>query len=226
MRSKHIRLLVISLLLLSQGIALAWDGKWTDGKSGQDYIYDKEDSTGKAGSDPPQTFPAPPLRDYANVDPEELDDYKRHKDYTPYALLRIPQALHYEGTVIPSGYYQVKAGNWGGGSLNHSLNTPVSGSLSNPANTARVYQNPSAASNTQASPQATDPHFPMQRVFVIKHLGNVVAVVPIHQIKPYNPKKQDKIKVRRHALAWIEMEDRQPVLKFYNHHWLYITHFQ
>jgi hypothetical protein len=200
--------------LLGALVAHGWDGQWTDGKSGQDYLYDKDDSTGKAGTEEPaQVFLIPPPRDYMNVDPEELDDYfkQRKKDYSPYALLRLPQAIRYEGVTIPKGYYEVKAGEWGDGSPNIRLNAPQQLPPLQPQSTGKTNQSSSKP-------------LPGQRVLIIKRLGNVIAVVPIHEIRFYKPPRKDKIPKR--ALAWLETEERQPVLKYYEKHWIFSTRFQ
>lgn len=98
----------------------AWDGNWIDAPSG-DYLYDSEDSTGKAGFSPdPQTYFEAAPRKFEDVDPEELSEYfgkHRRPDYSPYALLRLTQTLHYGADItLPLGYYLVKAGDAGDGS--------------------------------------------------------------------------------------------------------------
>lgn len=224
------------LLLCLMPLAQAWDGDWTDGRSGQDYIYDSENSTGKAGSDPPQTFLTPPTRDYLNVDPKELDDYFSHrkKDYSPYALLRLTQTLYYGDTSISPGYYQVKIGLWGEGSPTHNL--PVPPAVLKPPVTASAPRVPVEQSESthlpsnreKAKPTAqlkpiSPKKLPRQRVFIFKKLGNVVAVVPIHEVTIYKPTR--KKKAPRHSLAWLEVENRQPVLKYYGKPWLFSTVF-
>lgn len=95
----------------------------------------------------------------------------------------------------------------------------------------------------------------MPRVFIIKKQSKVIAVVPIHHAQTYLPisekklienpfKKEKKSKkplspeqikeadtalkkrIPANALAWVEMEERRPVLKFYYRHMLYSTTFQ
>lgn len=224
-------------LLAACGFAWAWDGDWTDGKSGQAYIYDPDNSTGRAGSDPPQTFLTPPDRDYRNADPKELDDYfaQRKKDYSPYALLRLTQALRYKATTLPPGYYQVKIGLLGEGSPQEneqSLENPVAtlGPVLPPIQVTSAASTPSAEAPSQAGSQQSPKlkqipsnKVPPQRVMIIKRLGNVVAVVPLHTVTIIKPARKEKIPKR--ALAWVEVENRQPVLKYYAKPWLFSTIF-
>ena len=267
MRTRLNKLLCVLSLLIFGALnlslsALSWDGNWTDARSGNDYIYDPKNSQGKAGSDPPQTFYTPPLRDSVNVDPEELDDYFKKKgkirDYVPYALLRVSQSLRYNDKTISKGYYTVKAGDWSDGSPRTHLNTPIEAAIVTPSalpplentstpsapplpgNTTRSKSSnrlPNSQSHTTSgSPNPTamrqtplNKKFPIQRVFIIKRLGNVIAVVPIHQVEPYFPKREDltpKKKIPKQALAWVEMDGQRPILKFYYKHWLYSTTFQ
>lgn len=202
------------LVLLFQGNwAFSWDGDWTDGKSGQDYIYDKENSTGKAGSDPPQTFLKPSDRDYLNVDGKELDDYfkqRHHKDYTPYAVLRLPHAIRYQGMTIQAGYYHLKIGGWNEGSPIKTLQTP-------PPQPALSLPPPKPG----AKPANPPKKLPMQQVFIFKDHGNVIAVMPIQRVSIYKPKRKDK--VPKCSLAWLEEENRQSVIKYYDKHWLFST---
>jgi hypothetical protein len=215
---KFVRFTCLSLflVLLCQGNgAYGWDGDWTDGKSGQDYIYDKDNSTGKAGSDPPQTFLTPSDRDYLNVDGKELDDYfkQRKKDYTPYAVLRLHQAIRYEGIIIKPGYYQVKIGGWSEGSPSKTLQTP-------PPQPELSLPPPKPG----AKPAEPPKKLPTQQVFIFKDHGNVIAVIPIQKMSIYKPKRKDK--VPKFSLAWLEEENRQPVIKYYDKHWLFSTTFE
>jgi hypothetical protein len=112
--------LALSCCLCQPLGVLAWDGNWIEAPSG-DFLYDGNDSQGKSGVSPaPQTYYEAPPRRYDDVDPEELSDYfgkGRRPDYSPYALLRLTQNLHYGPDItLPAGYYLVKAGDAGDGS--------------------------------------------------------------------------------------------------------------
>lgn len=217
---------------------------------------DPDSSQGKAGTDPPQKYYTPNPRDYIDVDPEELTDYfnRYHKDYTPYALARITQNLRYNNIVIPKGYYLIKPGDINDGSPKINMRTlqPTMPELvaPNAVPIGRIRaQYPIAdeipAVDTQELPELTplpetsEPleqptplvtqnqvksDEPVYQVFVIKKSGKVIAVVPIHRMEAYKPKRKDHIP--RHALAWVEMENRRPVLKFYYQKRLYSTEFQ
>ena len=241
-------------------LALAWDGDWTDAHSGRTGLFENPGSTdGQAGTDPPQKYYTAAPRDYSEVDPEELDDYfhRRDKNYTPYALARVDQDLHYNQLTVPKGYYLIKPGDAQDGServkLNNlngpplpdtglvpvanapnrvqpqslnaprsaspepmpAVNTPASLNSPSPGVQAPASQNANAQGKVKVSPY---------EVLVIKRQGKVVMVVPIHRRQMYIPARKDKIPNR--ALAWVEEEDRHPVLKFYFHHWIYATDFQ
>jgi hypothetical protein len=115
------------------------------------------------------------------------------------------------------------------------LNAPRSNSpqltpavlTSDPAALPPLTGQPSAGSSSAEAPSSgtssKEKPSPYQ-VLVIKQQGKVVMVVPIHRRQMYIPARKDKIPNR--ALAWIEEEDRHPVLKFYFHHWIYSTDFQ
>src|SRR5690242_18878579 len=87
--------LILSGLLLSVALwasreVLAWDGNWTQGKSGVYLDSDSGSSEAKSGNKPedvPQHYYIPPNRDFDDIDPGELADY-RFDDYSPYALAR------------------------------------------------------------------------------------------------------------------------------------------
>lgn len=220
---------VYGLLLLGSlftNAAWAWDGDWTDGRARMgEYLYDKGSSQGKAGSDPPQTFLIPPTREYIDVDGEELSDYfnRHNKDYAPHALTRISQTLYYGPTKIPKGYYLIKIGLLGAGSPNSKQKADAEAAVQTlpplnpkPATQAAPYTSPKAPVNASK--------LPAYRQLVFIQTGRVIATVPIHRVQAYKPDKKDKIP--KHALAWIEIEDRHPVLKFYNRHWLYSTDFR
>lgn len=258
--------LAVSLLLplmnlLGGNSALAWDGDWTQARSGR-LIFDNPGSTdGQAGTDPPQKYYTPAPRDYSEVDPDELSDYfnRKNKDYSPYALARISQDLHYNSQMVPKGYYLIKPGNKNAGSPRVNLKTlngpplpddtglaPVSNypdALPKQVLVSAVNTNPPFAAPDESLPDTTPaldpamapsagknvkkkpaPKNPLYEVFVIKRQGKVVLVVPIHRKQMYVPGKKDKVPDR--ALAWVEQEDRHPVLKFYYHNWIYSTDFQ
>jgi hypothetical protein len=270
--------LMVGLLLCPQ--VLGWDGDWTDARSGRTGTFDNPGSTEKtAGTDPPQKYYTAAPRDYIEVDPEEIDDYfhRRNKNYTPYALARITQDLHYNLLTVPKGYYLIKPGDPEDGSprvklenLNgpplpetgiipvanapdrvapQVLSTPRHGMtqltpavlssdpaalppMAGPQSTGQLTLPPmtgqqatSQASSVQSSPgQASKVKPSPYQVLVIKRQGKVMMVVPIHRRQLYIPARKDKIPNR--ALAWVEEEDRHPVLKFYFHHWIYSTDFQ
>lgn len=208
----------ILLSLLLAGMTLpgwAWDDSWTQGRSGRgDAIYDPWDSTGNSGQkERPQTFFIPPTPDYVDVDPQELSDYKK-KDYSPYALARITQNLVYRGMVIPKGYYLIQPGNAGSGSPRVKMQATQQ--LPSMAQTA----NGQASSPTEP----TDPKNPVYQVFVLKRLGKVVAVIPIHRSESYQP--AGKTKPPKQALAWLDTESNHPVLKFYYKKQIYTADFE
>jgi hypothetical protein len=252
-------LYVLCLLGLFMPISLvwAWDGDWTQAQSGKGDIFDDPDSSqGKAGTDPPQKYLTPNPRDFADVDPEELDDYfdRYKKEYAPYALARIYQDLHYNDRIIPKGYYLIKPGDTNDGSPRVNMKTlyppptsqtipvmqpsnslPALADADQPAtwdNTMRPSpgQTPSSGSPkvtpdpNASGAQKIDPKDPVYQVFVLKRNGKVMAVVPIHRMETYKPPRKEKIP--KHALAWVEMEDRHPVLKFYYKKRVYCTDFQ
>ncbi len=243
------------LTTLVQPVGLAWDGDWTDASSGRVELYDNPGSTEKqAGSDPPQKYYTAAPRDYDEVDPRELDDYyhRFNKNYTPYALVRITQDLHYNSWVIPKGYYLVKPGEVQEGSPQVNLQSlsgpqpsyasksmvPVSNTPkmlpdadepedpADPALSAAIQPvSGSASGMTPASGHfSLRPPKKFYQVLVISRQGKVIAVVPIHRKQAYAPARKEKIP--RRALAWLEDEDRHPVLKFYDQHWIYSTDFQ
>lgn len=198
--------LLITLMTMAGMTAKAWDGTWTNAVTGEDVIYDDQNSQGKSGvPEAPQTFFIPPVPDFADIDIEELSDYGK-KEYSPHALARINYELRYDDIRIPKGYYLIKPGD------------PTDGS-------ERVHLNSPTARTLQGSPAPESGTAPVYRTFVIKRLGKVVAVLPIHRMEVYNPRKH-KQKVPKHALAWVEIEERHPVLKFYHHKRIYSTDFQ
>lgn len=246
-------------LLLATAIAAAWDGDWTDGKSMRGAIFDDPGSSHtQAGTDPPQKFTTPPPRDFADVDPEELDDYfqRYKKEYTPYALTRVSETLRYGNVVIPKGYYLLKPGDPTDGSPRVSLQTEnIQLAAVSTSTTAGASENkPEEANKAQQSQQiysskppgtssnptsvaapaqpatgkpaskAQQAPVPKYRVFILKSKGKVIASIPIHRMEPYSPLHKDHISKR--ALAWIDHEDRHPVLKFYFKKWIYSTDFQ
>ena len=253
---------VMILLVAISASALAWDGDWTQASSGRVGLFDDPDSTqGKAGTDPPQKYYTPNPRDYIDVDPAELGDYfnRYKKEYSPYALARITQNIHYNNVSIPKGYYLIKPGDANDGSPKVSLKTieppvtfnendlnappdaavepalpPLEGEYPAVDNEAVYSRKARAAAPESASPQGTRPapqgrpniksDEPVYRVFVIKRSGKVIGVVPINRMEVYRPKWKEH--APRQALAWMEMENRHPVLKFYYRKRIYSTDFQ
>ena len=212
--------------------AQAWDGEWTDAKSGRTGLFEDPGSThGQAGTDPPQKYYTPAPRDYADVDPEELNDYFKRwdKDYSPYALARITQDLHYRQFVLPKGYYLIKPGDIQDGSPHVKLkNLEPTIAESEPLPEVEEDAQPTSKKKASKKPSPKKNETTLQhsayQVLVIKRQGKVIVVVPIHRRQFYRPAYHDKIPNR--ALAWVEEEDRHPVLKFYFHNWLYATDFQ
>ena len=223
--------------------ALAWDGDWTQAESGRVGLFDDPGSTqGQSGvPDPPQKFYTPAPVDYAEVDPEELNDYfnRRDKNYSPYALARITQTLHYSQRAIPAGYYLIKPGDRHDGSALVNLDTlngpspaetgliPVSNQTNHSSSVVSPALSPQGAINPvkpvgKGSKTQVNP--PIYETLVIKRQGKVVLVVPIHRRQIYIPARKDKIPAR--SLAWVEDEGGHPVLKFYARPWIYSTDFQ
>lgn len=255
--TRLLNLLCLLGLIMSLPLAWAWDGDWTQARSGKGDIFDDPESTqGKAGTDPPQKYLTPNPRDFVDVDPEELGDYfnRRNKEYAPYALARIYQDLHYNNRVIPKGYYLIKPGDVNDGSPRINMKTlypvptaetvPVAQqsnslpALADADQPATWDANMGPSVPNQAGPDAgqptppnqnaktpnIDPKAPVYQVFVLKRNGKVLAVVPIHRMETYKPPKKEKLP--KHALAWVEMENRHPVLKFYYKKQVYCTDFQ
>jgi hypothetical protein len=227
----------VAQLILSDLIfpaAQAWDGEWTDAESGRTGLFEDPGSThGQAGTDPPQKYYTPAPRDYADVDPEELNDYFQRwdKDYSPYALARITQDLHYRQFVLPKGYYLIKPGDIQDGSPHvklKDLEPAIAESQPLPEvedeDAAKLTGKKQSPKKPSKKSNETTLHHSAYQVLVIKRQGKVIVVVPIHRRQFYRPAYHDKIP--NHALAWVEEEDRHPVLKFYFHNWLYATDFQ
>jgi hypothetical protein len=216
-------LLLACLLTASAG--WAWDGDWTQGRSGygNDIFEDTGRSDGQSGTDPPQKFWKADPRDYANVDPEELHDYfdkRKHRDYVPYALARVEQALRYQNFTLPKGYYLIKPGDANDGSPLVTLDT-TRGKVDSLQSPAESGSPPSQPGNRPAS---LSKRVAFYQSFVIIRQGKVLGVVPVHRMTPYKPPRE--VKVPRQALAWVAWENRRPVLKFYYKKWLYETDFQ
>ncbi len=209
--------LLLGVLLTTTG-GWAWDGNWTQGRSGygNDIFEDTGRSDGQAGTDPPQKFWKADPRDYANVDPEELHDYfdkRKNRDYVPYALTRVEQALQYQNFTLPKGYYLIKPGD-----ANEGSPLVTMGSLQSPT------ENGSTTTQPGSRPTSLSKRVAFYQSFVIIRQGKVLGVVPVHRMSPYKPPKE--VKVPRQALAWVAWENRRPVLKFYYKKWLYETDFQ
>jgi hypothetical protein len=243
---------VLAGLWLPFSVGWAWDGDWTQARSGRGDIFNDPDSSqGKAGTDPPQKFLTPNPRDFVDVDPDELQDYFHHhnKDYAPYALARITQDMHYNNLLVPKGYYLIKPGGAHAGSPRitlASLNaTAAAGSVPTQSPeeslppmpvmgpTTPATWNQSAAQTSglpmplvpAAQPSPTmNQNAPVYQVFVLKRQGKVMGVVPINRMEDYTPPRGQKLP--KQALAWIEMENQHPVLKFYYKKRLYCTDFQ
>jgi hypothetical protein len=264
--------LILSSWMLCSQLVMAWDGNWTEAPSG-DLWKQPEGTDGVGHSDErPETFFIPTRPDFKDVDPEELSDYfhRYRKEYTPYALARIQQTLHYQNLVLPKGYYLIKPGDETDGSPQVTLKTntlpplqaePMAMPPENPMvgsrfeyvgqvqsatrpseliRQAKAAMPPAAPSNITLSASKTQKVVgpsakpvsgstagsseKIYQVFVIKKLGRVVAVVPIHRMENYRPKRKDKIP--HQALAWVEEENRHPVLKFYYRKRIYSTDFQ
>ena len=215
MAQRFLTLLFIACLLLTS-VALAWDGRWNIAPSGS-YPLPEPTDKGRnietdAGTDErPQSYNTTlPPRDYANVDPEEIIE-AGGKDYSPYALVRITQDFRINGKIYTKGYYHIKAGQWGDGSLNTQ-------SLTNQMIASR-----------EALPAIDDEETKKQKkqpmdVFLLKRNGNVLTVVPIHGRQGYAKQKGEKLPSKKTALAWVEYEGPRPVLKFYYKKTVYFTY--
>lgn len=191
---KHVVSAVIFTLLLGAGSTSAWDGDWTRAKSGEWPAYDPGDSTGTAGTDEkPQTYFIPPSRDFDDVDTEEL--YRKVKDYSPHALAQFTRSVRVSGSSLAKGYYLVRMGQAGDGSNNTNLGEirPVT------PDTLKTRQKEDKKAGYD--------------VFVIYKLGNVAAVCPIQHRERYE--KQEGEKLPKQPVAWLDLENNQPVLKFY-----------
>lgn len=255
MRYFSVFLALCLISLIAQQAALAWDGNWTHAKSGneRDLFDDPGRSDKQSGTDPPQKFWIPSVRDFADVDPEELHDYfdRKNRHYTPYALARIEQNIRYNNLTIPKGYYLIKPGGENAGSLKVNLQT-VNGPLPMPqATTSAAMLTPAASPSlppleteveeavdvdssgqlpamptpVNNPPPTIDPKAPIYQTFVMIRQGKVIGVVPIHRMSQYQrtDKKEKKPKT---AMAWVEWAERRPVLKFYYRKWVYETEFQ
>jgi hypothetical protein len=239
---------LFGLLFINSGSTFAWDGRWTNAWSGEvGLFHDPGSSQGTSGFDPPQKYYTASPRNFADVDPDELADYlnRYKKEYSPYALARITYNIRYNDLVIPKGYYLIKAGDANEGSKNVNLRTlnppPVSkmseaGSGSAPSLRPMAEELPAVdtetiypSSKAEAPPPAdVTPTLksdePPYLTFVIKQKGRVIAVVPIHRMEVYHPKRNEH--AHKQALAWVEIEERHPVLKFYYRKHIYSTDFQ
>jgi hypothetical protein len=72
-------------------------------------------------------------------------------------------------------------------------------------------------------PQVSDKER-VHRAFIFKQLGKVIAVVPIHEMESYRPPKGEK--APKQAVAWLELQEQRPVLRFYYRQRIYTTYFQ
>lgn len=205
-----------------------WDGGLTNAKSGVEAdLYDPNDSTGKSGVKPPhQWFFIPPERYYENVDPNEIAD-TRKKDYVPYAVALFTQNVAYRGVIISKGYYQVKLGAATGGSPKTNL-TAMAEKANDPAfkpqSTQNFYPNglPQLAPPDAPPPEeAPAPPPEPTQTFILKKLGNVVAVLPVEKVEPYKRPKGEK--KSKQPLAKVFLENQVPVLKLLYKDKLYTT---
>lgn len=254
----HGCLLIVACLFAfaTNPMAWAWDGNWTHAKSGneRDVMDDTGRSDKKAGTDPPQKYWIPSVRDFADVDPEEIHDYfdRKNRHYTPYALARIEQNIRYNSLSIPKGYYLIKPGDEQDGSPKVNLknltgqNLPLSSTMDRAtqslalSNEQRLppleteVEEPIEAPVQQLSPIQTpasspppvlDTKAPIYQTLVIIQQGKVMGVVPVHRMSQYRRTDKHEKKPRT-AMAWVEWEERRPVLKFYYKKWVYETEFQ
>lgn len=194
-----------------------WDDTFTRAKSGvEGNLMDPGNSDGKSGlKTPPQTFFIPPPRYFEDVDPDELDD-TRKKDYSPYALARFTQTVTYQGKRLETGYYLVKlADRWGGSPKTnlHTL-TPVATTQPGAPGMQPAIQSPPT---TIPEPEGDD----TRQTLVLKQLGKVIMVLPVHRKERYKPPKGQKRS--RHAMAEVVMENHRPVLKYYFKKMVYMT---
>lgn len=251
---RHCGWILIIICLMAPGSAFAWDGNWTHAKSGneRDLFNDPGRSDWQAGTDPPQKFWIPSVRDFADVDPEELHDYfdRKNRHYTPYALARVEQNIRYNNLTIPKGYYLIKPGDDNDGSPKVNLNTlngqrpssaptqpetlpiaatqnlpPLETEVEEEAVPSAIHQLPALPNPTNNPPPTIDPKAPMYQTFVIIRQGKVIGVVPIHRMSQYQRADKHEKKPKT-AMAWVEWVERKPVLKFYYKKWVYETEFQ
>lgn len=198
--------LPVLLALLCVLPVYAWDGDWTQAESGSNWMPDPENTDGVGNiKDRPQKFWIPTPRHHKDVDPEEISDY-HGKHTSPYALARFPYNVRYQDWRIGKGYYLVKPGDDSDGSPAVHL---VAAQPTDQSLQPLQDVDPSDGSTGQ---NASDKG-PVFRTFMLKKLGRVIAVLPIEGSEAYARKKGEKWP--KDALAWVEMEDSQPVLKFY-----------
>lgn len=194
-------LLLLAFMLQSLcSPVLAWDDRYTQAKSGDWPGYHETEKKWTDSGSSPKPFrmerPAPPQ--FADVDLDENMDNKG-KDYSPYAALRLLQDVKLKDAALTKGYYLLKAGHFGDGSLNSRQAQNIQyGGLSDKDKKKLPYQ-----------------------LFILKRQGKVITVVPIERIEPYP--RQKKEKYPKKPLAWIEGEGDQRTLKFYYKKRLYIS---
>lgn len=179
---------------------LAWDDRWTQGKSGTWPGYHETEKKWTDSGSSPKPFqrerPAPPQ--FADIDLDENKD-NNGKDYSPYSLVRFLHNAQINGKPFTKGYYLVKAGYYGDGSLNSRQAQNIQyGGLSDKDKKDLPYQ-----------------------IFIFKQQGKVITVIPIERIEPYVIQKGEKRP--KMPMAWVEDEGEQPVLKFYYKKRLYIS---
>ncbi|MEM0951158.1 MAG: hypothetical protein AAGI66_03330 [Cyanobacteria bacterium P01_H01_bin.74] len=223
---------IVIILAGASNTAYAWDGDWTDAASGDNarLFYDEKSSLGKAGTTPPQKYLKPIERDYKDIDPNALTDYFEHnsKIYTPYALARISSPIQYDGKFkpLPVGYYLIKLGYWGDGSINK---TRYKSTSQNRRLNSQEHQYAIETSNKKNN--SALPSFP--DVFIVLANGQVKGVYPINIVKPYklpaSKKLPQGVKIPKNKpLAWLNFDDdkQRPSLYYYFKKMVYISYFQ
>ena len=241
-------LLACCLFGLCAVSAEAWDGNWTQAKSGTEgalydqgtemgvagtkgRIYDPGNSTGKAGTkEPPQKFWIPPNPQFADVDLKDADNYYR-KDYSPYAMVLFPQNVTFGNQFLQKGYYLVQPGSADDGSANKSQRQFIAQNTDPNEITPNL---PSLQSTNQELPEDMP-----ATALIVKKLGKVVAVLPVDMTIPV-PKGWWKIRkksgkmpaesnYRNHlgapAVEWT-YNAQIPILHVYDKYWHYQVLFQ
>jgi hypothetical protein len=222
----------------------AWDGEWTNAKSGTEgalydqgstlgtagtegRIHDPGDSTSKAGGDPVQTYWIPNNPQFADVDQNESRDY-RHHDFSPYVLVQFSHDVKYGSQAIGKGYYLVQPAGPLAGSPNKSLEQVRATDFT--LGDTHVIP-PPVSSQKWFKPKP--PPSPAQAL-ILKKLGKVVAVLPVQQAMPVpkgwwklqkkHGKEPVKASFKHHLggpLAIWTYENQVPTLHIYDKFWHY-----